>query len=314
MPTVVPAKKKTASRDQTLKIGSREITITNYDKLYWPEEKITKGQLIEYYMAIAPTILPYLKNRPLSLKRNPNGITDKGFFQKDAPEHTPSFIKTFPVLAESTGQTVDYIICNDAATLIYLANLGCIEMNPWNSTTRKPDSPTYMIIDVDPSPKNNFNQVIETVQVTCDVLDKIGASFFCKTSGATGMHVYIPLNAKYSYEQARRFGEIIASKVHEQLPSFTSLERSLAKRGNKIYVDYLQNSRGQTLACAYSARPVAGAQVSTPVLQKEIKPGLHPSQFNIFNTMARVKKLGDVFFMALGKGIDLQACLKKIDR
>ena len=316
----LPASKKTPSstmvmdtgKEKTVKLNGHRLQLTNLTKIYWPKEKISKGALIDYYEKIAPVILPYLKNRPLSLKRNPNGIADKGFYQKDAGENFPSWIKTVPFLSESTGKTVDYTICNNKAALVYLANLGCIEMNPWNSRFSSPDKPGYMIIDIDPSEKNSFEQVIETAQVTCQLLEKAGAAFYCKTSGATGIHIFVPLNAKYSYEQARSFGEIIATLVQQQLPSFTSLERSLKKRGHKIYIDYLQNSRGQTLASAYSARPVQGAQVSAPLLPKEIKKGLHPSQFTIFTIEKRVRQLGDLFSGTLKSGINMKACLKKL--
>jgi bifunctional non-homologous end joining protein LigD len=267
---------------------------------------------LAYYDAIADTILPYLKNRPLSLKRNPNGILDKGFYHKDAAEEGPEWLKSFEEYAESSNKTVNYIVCNDKATLLYLANLGCIEMNPWNSTTRTPDKPTYLMIDIDPSGKNTFDQVITVAQAVQEVLNRSGATSYCKTSGATGIHVYVPLNAKYTYEVAREFAHIVASLVHEQLPGITSLERSLKKRGNKIYVDFLQNSKGQTLASAYSLRPVPDASVSTPLLWKEVKAGLHPSQFTIHNIEKRIRKLGDIFYMVLKKGNDLKGCLKNL--
>lgn len=301
-----------AEKEKTVTINTHALKLSNLTKIYWPKEQITKGAMLDYYDKIAPVILPYLKNRPLSLKRNIDGIDGKVFFQKDAGPHFPSWIQTVPFYADSTGKTVNYTICNDKATLLYLANLGCIEMNPWSSTIKFPDKPTYLVIDIDPSPKNSFDQVVETVQAVGAVLEKAGATFYCKTSGATGMHVFVPLNAKYAYEHVRSFGEIIATLVQEQLPAFTSLERSISKRGNKIYIDYLQNSKGQTVASAYSVRPVDGAQVSAPVLWKEVKKGLHPSQFTIFNIEKRIQELGDVFFMAIQKGIDMKKCLKNL--
>ncbi len=303
---------QTAAKEKEVKLNGHTLQLTNLTKIYWPKEKITKGQMIDYYDRMAAVILPYLKNRPMSLKRNPNGIADKGFYQKDAGEHFPDWIKTSNVHSESSNKTVHYTLCNDKATLLYLANLGCIEMNPWNSTTASPDKPTYLIIDIDPSAKNSFNQVIETAQVVRDLLEKAGAPSYCKTSGATGLHIYVPLNAKYDYEQVRKFGEIIATMAQQQLPAFTSIERSLQKRGNKIYIDYLQNSRGQTIASAYSVRPMPGAQVSAPLSWKEVKPGLHPSQFTIFNMERRVKDLGDLFYMALKKGVNINDCIKQL--
>jgi bifunctional non-homologous end joining protein LigD len=304
--------KEPTAKENIVTINGHPLKLTNLSKIYFPEEKITKGDVLAYYDAVADTILPYLKNRPLSLKRNPNGITDKGFYHKDAAEEGPEWLHSFEEYAESSDKTVNYIVCNDKATLLYLANLGCIEMNPWNSTTRTPDKPTYLMIDIDPSGKNTFDQVVTVAQAVQEVLNRAGATSYCKTSGATGMHVYVPLNAKYTYEVAREFAHIIASLVHEQLPGITSLERSLKKRGHKIYVDFLQNSKGQTLACAYSLRPVPGASVSTPLLWKEVKAGLHPSQFTIYNIEKRIKKLGDIFYMVLKKGNDLKGCLKNL--
>ncbi len=306
------AVKEQAAKETMVTINRRELKLTNLSKIYFPKAKVTKGDVIAYYNAMADQVLPYLKNRPLSLKRNPNGVLDKGFYHKDAAEEGPSWLTSFDQYAESSQKTVNYIVCNDKATLIYLANLGCIEMNPWNSTTRSPDKPTYLMIDIDPSDKNTFDQVVTVAQAVQEVLNRAGAVSYCKTSGATGLHIYVPLNARYTYEVARDFAHIVATLAQEQLPGITSLERNLRKRGNKIYIDYLQNSKGQTLASAYSLRPVPDASVSTPLLWKEVKHGLHPSQFTIYNIEKRVKKLGDIFYMVLKKGNNLKGCLKNL--
>lgn len=305
-------KEKTGEPATELVIGKIKVRTSNRDKLYWPEEGITKGMMIDYYQSMADYILPYLKDRPESLKRNPGGIADKGFFHKDAGEDAPAFVKSIPLYSESSKKDVDYIICNNKATLAYLNNLGCIELNPWNSTTKSLDKPDYMIIDIDPSSKNTFEQVIETANVFKQLLDKAGAESCCKTSGATGLHIYVPMGRKYAYEQVRNFAEIICRNAQEQLPKFTSMERNLKKRGNKIYLDYLQNSRGQTIAAAYSLRPHPGATVSTPLLWKEVKAGLTPAAFTIETVPQRVKKVKDLFKPVLGKGIDLQKCLSLI--
>jgi bifunctional non-homologous end joining protein LigD len=288
------------------------LALSNLSKIYWPDDKITKGDMIDYYDAVAPYIIPYLKDRPLSLRRNPNGIVDEGFFQKDSGEHAPEWVEKIDIFSESNSKTIHYIMCNNKASLLYAANLGCIEMNPWNSVAGKIDKPSYIVIDLDPSTKNSFDEVVETALAVKAVLDKAGAACYCKTSGATGLHVYIPTGGKYTYDQVKDFGHLVASLASEQLPETTSLERSLSKRGPKIYVDYLQNRKGQTLACAYSLRPKAGATVSTPLSWEEVKTGLHPSQFTINNTLTRIKKLGDIFSPVLGKGIDMQKCLKRL--
>lgn len=309
-------KKEAAAEDTAAKAeytyGKIKVPVTNQDKIFWPDEGITKGDVIRYYREIADYILPYLKNRPQSLKRNPNGIKDKGFFHKDAGDEAPSWVKSIPIYSESTKKDVNYILCNNAATLTYLNNLGCIEINPWNSVVDSLDKPDYLIIDIDPSERNTFEEVIEAAQVVHEVLEKAGAPNFCKTSGATGLHVYVPTNRKYTYDQLRDFAHLICMLTQEQLPRTTSLERNLKERGHKIYMDHLQNRRGQTIAAAYSLRPHPGATVSTPLLWKEVKKGLSPGQFDIVTLPARLKKTGDLFTGILGKGINLQSCLKKL--
>ena len=293
--------------------GKIKVNTTNLNKVYFPDEVITKGMVIEYYQQVADYILPYLKDRPQSLKRNPNGILDNGFFHKDAGDEAPEWVKSIEIYSESAKKEIDYIICNDRQTLAYLNNLGCIELNPWNSRTKSLDKPDYLIIDIDPSEKNTFEQVIETALAFKTILDKAGADCYCKTSGATGLHIFLPMGKKYLYEQVKDFAHFLCMMVNEQLPKFTSLERSLQKRGNnKIYLDYLQNRRGQTIAPAYSLRPHPGATVSMPLLWKEVKPGLTPSAFTINTALPRIKKMGDIFSGVLGKEIDIKKCLDKL--
>lgn len=303
---------KVADNNSELVFGKIKVTTTNLNKLYWPKKNITKGMMIDYYQTMAAYILPYLKNRPESLKRNPNGILDKGFYHKDAGEQAPEFVQSIPLHSSSANKNIDYIICNNKATLAYLNNLGCIELNPWSSAIQSLDKPDYLIIDIDPSPKNTFEQVIETANAFYKLLNKAGAKSFCKTSGATGLHIFVPMGKKYLYQQVRDFAEILCKIVQEQLPGFTSTARNLKKRGNKIYLDYLQNSRGQTIAAAYSLRPVPGATVSTPLLWKEVKTGLHPGAFDIFTVPQRVKKMKDIFSGVLGKGVDIKKCIEKL--
>lgn len=302
-------------KEKTLTISKRKITLTNLNKAFWPEEGITKGDVIEYYDTMSKYILPYLKQRPESLKRNPNGIADRGFFQKDAGDEAPDWMDTKKIYSESTKQDVNYVICNNKAALLYLANLGCIELNPWNSRVDQLDNPDYLIMDIDPSEKNNYDQVVDVALAVKQIIDKCGGSALAKTSGATGMHVYIPLGARYTYDQARTFAELIANLVHELLPDTTTMERSLQKRAkDKIYIDYLQNTRGQTLACAYSIRPKPGATVSTPLQWPEVKHGLTPDQFNINNIPKRIEKIGDLFRPVLKKGIDMNKCIRALEK
>lgn len=300
-------------RNEEIKVGKYKVSVTNRHKIFWPDEGYTKGDVIDYYDKMADYILPHLKDRPLSLKRNPNGIRDEGFFHKDAGENAPDYVDVFKVKSESSNKIIDYIVCNNKATLLYLANLGCIEINPWNSTTKKPDNPTWVVIDIDPSSKNKFTEVVDVALTTKMVLDKAGVASYCKTSGSSGLHVYVPMKNKYDYKTVKDFALIIATLVQEQLPKTTSLERSLSKRGAKIYIDYLQNRSGQTLASVYSLRPKKGATVSTPVDWKEVNQKLHPSQFTIENIWERVQKKGDLFQPVISDSTNIDKALKALN-
>lgn len=302
-------------KERILTFGKIKVKVSNPTKVFWPDMGITKGDVVDYYQKISDYILPYLKDRPESLYRSPNGIEEEGFFQKDAGGVAPDWVKSHKIFSESNQKDIDYIICNDAATLAYLNNLGCIELNPWHSTYKKQEYPDYLIIDIDPSDNNTFEQVIETAQVVHEVLEKAGAPNFCKTSGATGLHIYVPCGKKYTYDQIKDFAHLVCLLTNEQLPDFTSLERNLKKRGkNHIYLDHLQNRKGQTIACAYSLRPKQGASVSTPLLWEEVKPGLHPWQFNIKTVPQRLEKMGDIFKGILGKGMDMEKCLENLNQ
>ena len=308
-----PSKSKEEIMDKEQTIGGRKLMLSNLDKIFWPDEGFTKGDLIEYYDKIYKYIGKYLKDRPESLRRTPNGLKDEGFFQKDAGDQAPEWVDTYKMFSESADKEINYIVCNNKPTLIYMANLGCIEINPWNSKVQAPDHPDYIVMDIDPSDNNTFDQVVETAHVIHDILETAGCPSYCKTSGATGLHVYVPLAAKYTYEQAREFAHMIAILAQEQLPGFTSLERSLKKRGNdNIYIDYLQNRPGQTLSSVYSARPKPGAPVSTPLDWKEVKPGISPGDYNIKNIFKRLEKKGDLFAPVLKKGVDIIKAIKKL--
>lgn len=296
---------------QVRKINRHELKFSNLHKVFWPDEKYTKRDMLNYYYQVAPYIMPYLKDRPQSLNRFPNGIKGKSFYQKDVTGQAPDWIKTFPYHT-STGEDKNFMVPTDEASLLYMANLGAIEMNPWNSRISKPDHPDWCIIDLDPTEKNTFEQVIKTAQITKDVLDSIGIPGYCKTSGSTGIHIYIPLHAKYTYDECQLFGKWIATQVHHTLPAFTSIERMTQNRNGKIYVDYLQNRPKATLAAPYSLRPKPGATVSMPLHWDEVKKGLKMKYFNITNAIARINEMGDIFKPVLGKGIDMKKVLRTI--
>jgi len=299
-------------KELSINLNGQDLKLTNLDKIYWKKEHYTKRDLLNYYHGIAPVMLPYMKNRPQSLNRHPNGIDGMSFFQKNVQGKVPNWIQTFDEFSESTKETVHYYVCTNEASLVYLANLGCIEMNPWHSTTTKPNNPDYCLIDLDPH-EIGFDKVIETAQAVKKVLDELSIPAGCKTSGASGIHICIPLGAKYTYDQSRQLAELIANLVHHEVPSFTSVERSPAKRRRKVYLDYLQNSKGQTVACVYSARPKPGATVSTPLFWEEVKKGLSPANFTIKNLFDRLKTEGDIFKPVYEKGIDLRKTLATIE-
>jgi len=307
-------KKTKPELEKEISISGKTVKCTNLTKIYWPEEGYTKGDLISYYQDVSTYILPYLKNRPQSLNRHPGGITGKSFYQKDMEiSQLPKWVKTVKLYSKSNDDTIDYLICNDAATLIYMANLGCIEINPWHSTYLKPDQPTYMMLDLDPG-DISFTDVVNTALVIKEICDEIGIPCYCKTSGATGLHIYIPFAAKYSYDQLKDFGEIMAVITHNRLPSTTSIERSVAKRKDKIYIDFLQNRKGQTIAAAYSVRPRAHATVSAPLQWSEVNHQLSPGMFTIKNMLQRLSTIGDLWQPVLKNGVNLSPVLKKLEK
>lgn len=301
----------TKNEELIVRVDDQDLKLTNLKKIYWPKEKITKGDMLNYYYNIAGYIMPYMKDRPQSLNRFPNGINGKNFYHKNMGGKVDNWLKTFKRFSESNGEAKDFLICTNTASLIYMANLGCIEMNPWHSKIQSPLYPDWCVIDLDPG-VISFEKIIETAQVVKNILDSLQIPSYPKTSGSTGIHIYIPLGAKYNYEQSKQLAELIANLVHEELPGFTSLIRNPEKRKDKIYIDYLQNRPIQTICAPYSVRPKPGATVSAPLHWSEVKKGLKISNFTINNILERVKVEGDLFEGVLGKGIDLNKLLKDL--
>ncbi len=299
--------------EQIVTINDHELKLSNLTKVFWPagrgQTAITKGDLLRYYYNMADYIMPYMKDRPQSLNRFPNGVNGESFYHKNMGGKIDKWLNTFKRYSDSNGEAKDFLICSNTASLIYMANLGCIEMNPWHSRAQTALYPDWCVIDLDPG-EISFGKVIETANVVRQVLDSLQVPSYPKTSGSTGIHIYIPLGAKYNYEQSRQLAELIANLVHEELPAFTSLVRSPQKRTDKIYIDYLQNRPIQTICSAYSVRPKPGATVSAPLHWDEVKKGLKISGFTIKNMMQRVRSEGDLFEGVMNKGIDLNSLLK----
>lgn len=294
---------------QTKKIKGQNMTFSHLSKIYWPRDGFTKRDMFNYYYQAAEFILPYLKDRPLSLNRFPGGIQGKSFYQKDVKGKAPQWAETFPYTT-SDGESKEFLVGDDEKTLMYMASLGCIEMNPWFSRIQHPDNPDYCVIDLDPD-QNTFEQVIRAACEVKNILDALEIEGYVKTSGSTGIHIYIALGAKYSYDQSQMFGRMIASVVHSQLPDFTSLERQIKNRGGRMYLDFLQNRPGATIACPYSLRPKPGATVSMPLHWEEVKKGLAMKDFTIENSIARIRSEGDIFKGSLKKGIDMKKAVAK---
>ena len=295
---------------QMLLLAHKNLKLSNLDKLFWKNEKITKGDLLYYYQQVADYILPYLKDKPMSLNRHPNGADAPGFFQKDVEvDEIPKWLRTVQIHSDSTNKEIDYLIANDADTLLYMANLGCIEINPWLSSYQTPENPEFMVIDLDPD-GNDFSVVKEVSLTVKTVFDHMEIPSFIKTSGSRGLHIYIYLAAQYDYDFVKQFANYVAQLIHEQQPEVTSLERSLDKRKGLIYIDYLQNRRGQTVAAPYSVRPKPGATVSMPLSWEEVDEDLQIKNFNLKNVPQLLKKREDPWREIRLVKVDLIKALK----
>ena len=297
---------------QVRNIGGHDLKFTNLSKIFWPEEKTTKRDMLNYYYQVAPYMLPYMKDRPQTLNRFPNGIYGKSFYQKDVTGKVPPWIETHEYFSEGDQREKNFLVCTDEASLLYIASLGCIEMNPWSSRTKTPDNPDWCIIDLDPNKNTSFDQVVEAAVITRQVLEGMGVTSYCKTSGSTGLHIYVPLGAKYTYEDSKEFARAVVTKVHSLVPGITSIERKVSDRNGKMYLDFLQNRPQATVASVYSLRPKPGASVSMPLHWDEVRKGLQIRDFNIRNAMARLSEHGDLFKGVLGKGIDISKALKRL--
>ena len=285
---------------------------THLDKVFFPEKGYTKGDLVDYYTNLSKFILPYLKDRPHSLKRQPDGIGGESFFQKDVNNMPPKWVKKASIYSESNQKNINYLVCDSEDSLLYMVQLGCIEINPWNSRVKKLNKPDWLVIDLDPE-DIGFDKVVEAALMTKKICDELKIPTYPKTSGKTGIHIYLPLGASYTYDQTKQLAEILANLVHERLPNTTSVERNPKKRQQKIYVDFLQNREGQTLAAPYSVRPTPEAIVSTPLHWEEVNKRLDPKKFTIKNTLKRLEKEGDLWKPVLGKGIDIKKILVEMN-
>jgi bifunctional non-homologous end joining protein LigD len=286
------------------------VKFSNRSKIYWPKEGITKGQLLDWYDRMADVIVPYLRDRPVHMLRYPDGIEGKSFYHKNVTGRMPDWVKTV-VVKEEGGEEVRYVVCNDRDTLLQLVNLGSIDLHPWLSRTDEPEMPDWAIIDLDPS-DDDFSKPVRIARTVGKVLHGAGLRPCLKTSGKTGLHIYVPLVRKYSYEQARMFCEVVARMAVIEHKGIATVERNPAKRGDKVYVDYGQNRREQTVVPPYVVRPVPGASVSAPLDWDELSGRVHPSELNLETVPERLDRLGDLFRGALTDLQELEPAIEAL--
>lgn len=275
----------------TIEINHNKIPVKNLEKKFWPVEGYTKADIMKYYATVWPYLGPHLANRPVSLVRYPEGITGSYFYQKDVPEPPPW---AESALIESDDRFINYILINNLETLIWSVNLGCIEVHPWLSTAGTLEFPTYVIFDLDPMPPAAFADAVKIAQLIKILLDEFALQAFPKISGATGIHIYLPVNPRYTYRQTSDFVKNLAQIIIQAYPKLATNERKVSHRGGKVYIDHLQNLKGKTIASVYSLRPFPKAPVSVPVLWEEL-PDCHPAMFTIETTPARLRQKGDLF-------------------
>jgi bifunctional non-homologous end joining protein LigD len=289
-------------REETLpneiRKGKRALKLSNLDKVFWPEEGITKGDLIAYYRDVAPVLVPHLRGRPFTMKRYPDGWKGKHFFQKDAPSHMPEWIPTFTYRSTSRQtrekRTLRYPLVNDELALLWMVNMGCIDMNIWYSQVDKPERPDWVLFDLDPSPDVGFPEVVRVARLVKDVLDALGLVGVPKTSGSDGFHVLVPIQRRHTYAQTREFAEIVAGTLARLHPGLVTTEWAKAKRRG-VLIDANQNGEGKTIASVYSVRPKENASVSTPLRWDEVTEDLDPAAFTVEVVLGRVERDGDLF-------------------
>lgn len=295
-------------KEATVEIDGQTLKLTHLDKIYYPDDGFVKRDVLNYYYAVAPLLLPHLKDRPLSLKRYPNGIKEDFFFQKNTPETYPKWLRT------ETVDKIRYLVAETQASLMYLANLGCIDQNPWMSRIGTLEYPDFILIDLDPQ-DCEYARIVEAALLVKQKLDALGLIGYPKTTGGDGMHIYVPVEPRYTYQAVRSFAEVIARIVASERPDLFTTPRSVAAREkNRVYFDYLQIGESKTISAPYVLRAYAGAPVSTPLEWSELTPKLHPGQFTIANVLDRFRKKGDLFEGVLKNLQQLEKAFPKLQK
>jgi bifunctional non-homologous end joining protein LigD len=301
--------------DVHAEVDGVSLHLTNLNKVYFPADGCTKRNLLAYYYHIAPLLLPFLKDRPLVLRRYPNGIEGQAFFQKDAGKDAPAWIKTAAIQSESKSKAIRYFLANDRPSLLYLTNLGCIDHNPWSSRSDDPEHPDYIFFDLDPTEGTPFTTVAKLTNILTAKLEEIGMNVFLKTSGATGLHIFLPIEPLYSYEQVRQFVSTIASLTMQQQPGMITLDRTVSRRPKgSIYIDAHQNSQAQSLASVYSVRAFPRAPISTPIQVAELASKLRPDTWNLSSIRRRIDEKGDLWADFWKSRQKLESAVKRLEK
>ncbi|MCW2964763.1 MAG: ligD [Actinomycetia bacterium] len=301
---------------EVIRKGTRELRLSNLDKLFWPDEGITKGDLLRYYQSVADVLVPHLKGRPFTMRRYPDGAYGKAFFQKDAPKHMPEWIPRYRALVSTREKSggkkwVEFPLVNDELALLWMVNMGCIDMNTWYSRIDKPDRPDFVLFDLDPTPEVPWTQTVEVALILKQLLDALELESFPKTSGGKGFHVLVPIDRRSTFEDTRRFAEHVAGAIARTHPKLATTEWSKAKRRG-VLIDANQNGEGKTIASAYSVRPKPGAPVSTPLRWDEVNDKLNPSIYTMPVVLERVRQHGDLYAGVLTTHQSLSRALKRL--
>jgi bifunctional non-homologous end joining protein LigD len=284
---------------------NRPLRVSNVDKVFWPEDGYTKGDLIQYYASIAPMLLPHLQGRALSMARYPDGASGPFFYEKQCPGHAPDWIIRAPIHSGHRGEAIEFCTAPDVESLMWLANMGCIEMHPWLSRVQHADLADFAIFDLDPQEGVTWDQVVYVAGLVNVLLERLGLAAYPKTSGSRGIHIYVPLEPAYEYGRVRRFVETLGTMIAAADPDTATMEWDKPKRGARVFIDHNQNVGGKTIASVYSVRPVPGARVSTPVLWEELKT-IDPAAFTIATIWERLRQYGDLFAPVLEGGQSLE--------
>ena len=300
---------------EDVRIGRRSVRVTSADRVLFPGDGVTKGDLVSYYVDVAPALVPHLRNRPFTLKRYPHGIRERPYFQKQAPQGLPSWIptrqfRTWP--REGGSRLVDFVLVNEPAAVAWMVQMNCIDMNAWYSRVDKPDRPDYVVFDLDPpESRNGFTQAIRVAHLVREALERLELRSYVKTSGADGIHVLLPITRRSTFPETYELAELVSRKLEAENPGLVTTEW-LKKKRRGVLVDHRQNGHGKTIASAYSVRPKPGAPVSTPLRWEELGEKVRPRDFGMREALERVERHGDLFEPVLKGGQGLGAALKKL--